>query len=276
MKKTIISIFFTLAMLSCKNSNDKNISSEAIGTDSLNNAAVQKDIMLNDEKNVEKNESFTIDCGSGCAMIYYEVFRKNNKNLVEIRYKVTQYINEKIEDEYLETYIFESDKNRNLSGIYLNKNKENILNDNSSLLRDKLLEISGKLYHKKVSSQPDFKETGFVSGNKPYNLMAVPFDLKNYADNLPNQIKNSYSPTAKTKKYLVSIGYDAESYKCFFIKNDNSSTELIVSVSRGESEYFLLLKANKDTFLSYKEIGNIGGEEARCFKIDKNYNVVSY
>ncbi|WP_281322099.1 hypothetical protein [Flavobacterium aestivum] len=254
-KRIIASVFLILTLLSCKNNNENN----------------PKEVSDN-----QNNESFTVDCGSGCAMTYNEVSRKSNKSLVEIKYKVTQYINEKIEDEYFETYIFEGDENGNLSSIHLKNNKENILNDKSSLIRDKILEIGNKLYHKRVSNQPKPKETVLVSGKKPYKTMAVPFDLKNYTDNLPNEIGNSYSPTDKTKKYLTSIGYEGESYKCFFIKIDNSSTEIIVSVTRGESEYFLLLKANKDAFLSYKEIGSLGGEETRYFKIDENYNVVTY
>ncbi|EKT3967228.1 hypothetical protein NTJ12_002313 [Flavobacterium psychrophilum] len=275
-KKIIISFFLTFVILSCKKNNDANISTEVIRTDSINNAGIKKNINSKDENYAQGHESFTLDCGSGCAMTYDEVLKKNNHNSVEIKYKVTQYINEKIEDEYFETYIFESDENGSLSSIHLDNSKENILNDDSSLLRDQFLEIGGEFFDKKISNQSNSKDVELVTGNKPYNLMVVPFDLRDYVNNLPNEMKNSYFPTEKTKKYLISVGYEGETYKCFFLKIDNKSTELIISITRGDSEYFLLIKSADNKFSSYKEIGSIGGEETKYFKIDKNYNVVSY
>lgn len=275
-KKIIISFFLAFIILSCKKNSDGNISAEAIRTDSINNTAIKRNLNSMDETYAQSHESFTLDCGSGCAMTYDEVSKKNNHNSVEIKYKVTQYINEKIEDEYFETYIFESDENGYLSSIHLDNSKENILTDDSSLLRDQFLEIGAKLYDKKLSNQSNSKNIELVAGNKPYNLMVVPFDLRDYVNNLPNEIKNSYSPTEKTKKYLASIGYEGESYNCFFLKIDNKSTELIISITRGDSEYFLLIKSDDNKFLSYKEIGSIGGEKTKYFKIDKNYNVALY
>ncbi|WP_264530275.1 hypothetical protein [Flavobacterium sp. N502540] len=264
-KKILLSIFLQLALLGCKSNNEENVSKE-----NLKNTVVQN------QSNTANKESFTIDCGSGCAMIYDEISRKINTNSVEIKFEITQYIDEKIEGEYFETYLFESDQNKNLSSIHLNKNQGNILNDNNSLLREKLLEIGLKVYPKSVAKQANSEEIAFVADDEPYQLMNVPFDLKEYINNLPNPIENSYHPTAVTEEYLVSIGYEGEKYKCFFIKNDIHSTTLIVSVSRADSECFLLLKANQNGFLSYKEIGRIGGEETKYFKIDKNYNIVSY
>ncbi|MFY7814025.1 MAG: hypothetical protein ACOVRK_02425 [Chryseobacterium taeanense] len=264
-KKILLFIFLQLALLGCKSNND-----ESFSNDSLKNPVVQN------QGNTSNKESFTIDCGSGCAMTYDESSRKINTNSVEIKYKVIQYISEKIEDEYFETYLFESNESRNLSSIHLNKNQENILNDNNSLLREKLLEIGLKMYPKNVAKQTNSEEIAFVADDEPYQLMNVPFDLKEYINNLPNTIENSYHPTAATEEYLVSIGYEGEKYKCFFVKNDIRSTKLIVSVSRGDSECFLLLAANQNGFLSYEEIGSIGGEETKYFKVDKNYNIVSY
>lgn len=42
-------------------------------------------------------ESFTLSCGSGCAMKYNEMGKNILGAKVEIKYKVTQYIDEKVE-----------------------------------------------------------------------------------------------------------------------------------------------------------------------------------
>ena len=271
-KKIIISIFLIFIILSCKKNHEKNIPTQITSNDSVNHA-VKKNINSVDDVNVQTKQSFTLDCGSSCAMTYNEVSKKNNPNSVEIKYKVTQYINEKIEDEYCETYIFEIDGNGCLLSIHLDNNKENILNDDSSLIRHQLIEISSEIFDKKSSNQSNSKDCELVIGNKPFKLMIVPFDLRNYVKNLPNEIQNSYLPTEKTKKYLVSIGYEGENYKCFFLKVDNKSAELIISITRGDSEYFLLIKSADNKFLSYKEIGIVGNEETKYFNIGKNYNI---
>lgn len=177
-KKIIISIFVTLITLSCKKNNEKDTPTQVMMSDDVTNAKFKKKINSIDEDNVQTKQSFTLDCGSGCAMTYNEISKKNNHNSVEIKYKVTQYINEKIEDECFETYIFEIDENGYLRSIHLDNNKENILNDDSSLIRDQLIEVCGKIFDKKSSNQSNLKDSELVIGNKPFKLMMVPFDLK--------------------------------------------------------------------------------------------------
>ncbi|WP_166919625.1 hypothetical protein [Flavobacterium poyangense] len=264
-KKIVLLIFLQIFLLGCKSNNKENVLTDS-----------SKDTLATKRNNTPNKESFTIVCGSGCVMTYNEEARKTNKNSVEIKYKITQYIDEKIEDEYFETYIFESDENINLKSIHLNKSKDNILNDSNSLLREEFLEIGMKVYPKSTAKKANLGEIAFVADHGPYQLMDVPFDLKEYLNNLPNQIKNGYNPSVITEKHLSSIGYEGEKYKCFFIKKEIDSMALIVSVSIGDSEYFLLLKADRNRFVSYEEIGNIGGRGAKYFKIDEKYNVVSY
>ncbi|WP_215224675.1 hypothetical protein [Echinicola shivajiensis] len=62
-------------------------------------------IVLLDSKKTANN-SFTISCGSGCAMTYTEnkIVRNNNSN--KVTFKIAMYVNEILTDEYFETYIF--------------------------------------------------------------------------------------------------------------------------------------------------------------------------
>lgn len=109
--------------------------------DSLNN---EKNKELIKEKtaelNSEKKESFTIDCGSGCALVY-DVKSKNGN---EVEFKVTNYINEEVSDEYSETYIFDCDSEKKLKNIHLKDKTENILNDKDSGVREDLKKFGEK------------------------------------------------------------------------------------------------------------------------------------
>lgn len=112
----------------------------------------------------------------------------------------------------------------------------------------------------------------FVVEEKPYKLLEVPFDLIKYVENLPQEIKNSYNPSNSLIEYLVKNGYEGENYTCNFLKISEKSSDLLVSITRGDSQYFLIIKSDNTRFLSYKEVGSIG-EETKYFKIDNNYDI---
>lgn len=266
----IFSLFFN-----CKKDDSINSEINNKDIDTITNTVALNDSISSDNKSINANKSFTIDCGSGCAMTYNEVSRKKNKNSVEIKYNVTQYINENPQDEYFEIYVFENDGNEFLKSIHLNSDALNILNDDDSLLKNELSKVGIELFPKGIVNQNKSNNLEVVAEKAPYNLISVPFDLKNYIKNLPNEIKNSYTPTSKLIDYLVSKGYEGETYKCFFLNTDDKSKKNIVSISRGDSEYFVLITISDNKFSSLSEIGSTG-EVTKYFKIDKNYKVVSY
>ncbi|MGQ1911698.1 hypothetical protein ACT3CE_18200 [Marinifilum sp. RC60d5] len=76
--------------------------------------------------------SFTISCGSGCSMIYYEHSIVSN----EVTFKVEMYVNEILTDENLETYIIECDGNGNATKVYLKGEKDNILQSELPMMRE--------------------------------------------------------------------------------------------------------------------------------------------
>ncbi len=275
MKKLILSILVSLLLLSCKKDDSINSEINNKDIDTITNTVGLNNSISSDSKSINANKSFTIDCGSGCAMTYNEVSRKKNKNSVEIKYNVTQYLNENPQDEYFETYVFESDSNEFLMSIHLNSDAQNILNDDDSLLKNELSKVGITLFPKGIVNENKSNDLEVVTQKAPYNLISVPFDLKNYIKNLPNEIKNGYTPSPKLIDYLVSKDYEGESYKCFFLGTADKSNKIITSVKRGDSEYFLLITISNNKFSSFSEIGSIG-EEIKYFKIDNNYKVVTY
>ena len=74
------------------------------------------------------------------------------------------------------------------------------------------------------------------------------------------------------KEYLKSIDYEGEDYSCYFLKNGINKKVLLVAISRGDSQFYLVINSDDKKINSFQEIGSIGGEEPAYFKIDKNGN----
>lgn len=246
---------------SCKK--NENSVSETSKTVELDSSFIQNQ---NDES--REKDSFTLSCGSGCAMIYNEVDRKTLVSKVEIKYKVTQYIDENIEDEYFETYLFDSNSNEELTGIYEKGKKINIIDSDQYVVRDKLIKIGEKLFKNGINFPTN--QIQLVEESQPYTLLNLPFDLKSFVQNLPENSNTSYTASLVLKEYLKSIDYEGEDYSCYFLKNDINKRVLLVAISRGDSQYYLEINSDDKKINNFQEVGSIGGEEPSYFKIDIN------
>jgi hypothetical protein len=171
LKKSIFVILLTFAiitMFSCKNVSEDKISEKKIELNPLNVDSIKSknESKENSIINQQKKESFTLSCGSGCAMIYNEESRSSDNFKVEINFKVEMYINEVLTEENTEIYIFECDSKGKLKSIRLKNSKENILLDDSMIIRDELKRISKTLCN-----------------NNSNDLVKLPFDYQKYMDN---------------------------------------------------------------------------------------------
>lgn len=262
MLKAFITLLILINFLhSCKKF--ENSVSEASNPVQLDSNLIQK----TNHESIGK-ESFTLSCGSGCAMTYNETERNILGAKVEIKYKVTQYIDEKIEDEYFETYLFDSNSNEELTGIYEKGKKINIIDNDDYVVRDELIEIGAKLFKNGINSSA--KQFQLVDESLPHKLLNLPFDLKSFVQNLPENPNTSYTASLVLKEYLKSIDYEGEDYSCYFLKNDINKKVLLVAISRADSQYYLLINSDDIKINSFQEIGSIGGDEPAYFKIDKN------
>lgn len=260
-KKSIKLLLLITFLHSCKKSDV--IVNKVTNQVSIDTNSVQK---VNQE--LTSKDSFTLSCGSGCAMIYNEADRKTLVSKVEIKYKVTQYIGENVEDECFETYLFDSNSNEELIGIYEKGKKINIIDSDEYVVRDELIEIGAKLFKNGINSST--KQIQLVEESQPYKLLNLPFDLKSFVQNLPENSNTSYTASLVLKEYLKSIDYEGEDYSCYFLKNDINKRVLLVVISRGESQYYLVVNSDDVKINNFQEIGLVGGEEPFYFKIDKN------
>ena len=110
--KTIFCLII-FVILSCKenlvkksDNSEKNIPEKNISQEVIPEKVIEKVTEIPDE--IQKVTSFTISCGSGCAMIYYEKSITSN----EVTFRVETYINEVLSEENLEIYVIECDQNK--------------------------------------------------------------------------------------------------------------------------------------------------------------------
>lgn len=128
------------------------------------------------KKNIDKSKtiSFTISCGSGCAMIYYEQTIVSN----EVTFKVETYINEVLSEDDLVTYIIEG-SNGIASKVYLKGDINNILDSELPMMKEEFQKYANSFcskYH--IENSVDSEVTSLIY-NKKINIKDVKYDVLN-------------------------------------------------------------------------------------------------
>lgn len=276
MKKIILSILTLFFLISCKKeSATNNLKENQLTIDSL---ADSKKNDTNTHLKKESANSFTIDCGSGCAMTYNEASRKKNKNSVEIKYNVTQYINENPQDEYAETYIFESDDNGFLNSIHLANSSENIFDDENSLLKEYLEKIGYEFYTQKEKTNLNANEE---NSGRLVNSLFKKFDFKYIVTEIETDEDRKslikISLTNKETNKIQKINFIPESLVVKFDANQSNSISyfdtkklIIKSAQQIEGGHSLIvLDYNFDGFEDFAIInyaGSNGGPQYAYYK----------
>ena len=83
------------------------------------------DIQSSENSVGDTKNTFSISCGSGCAMSYTEHEIISNVDTNQVTFKVTQYINEVQDNEYFETYVFNCDEVNQEVQIQLKESEDN-------------------------------------------------------------------------------------------------------------------------------------------------------
>lgn len=274
----ILLIITSLHLLSCKKlseNNEKLISNDTIQQQKIDSTTLLNNNNVDLKNNQQKTSSFVISCGSGCALTYSEESRILNNLNYELKFRVTNYIDEKIIDENIKIYIFEFNLAGTIKSIHLKGSNENILLNEDILIRIDLIKIANTLNPNKVKKYGIAKNS-LVVEDEPYKMLTLPFNSKIFVQNKSNLENEKYQPSSFLIEYLIKIGYEGEEYSCYFLKSDIEFTNMIVSISRADSLYFLLLKSNQNNVLSYDEIGSNGGKDTIYFKINKNLVISTY
>lgn len=107
--------------------------------------------------------------------------------------------------------------------------------------------------------------------------IALPFSFYEYFKNDYSEEKyQTYTPTKNLIDFLISKDFEGEDYKCIIIPSSKDYLSIVVSISRGDSEYYVLVTSKENKILNFIEIGSIGGEDIIAFKILKDLSIEKY
>lgn len=222
------------------------------------------------------NKSFVVSCGGGCAMTYTaEDIKKNNSSFL-VKFKVEMYVDEQLSDTYNETYLFSYDESNTIKKIQLDGKNENALETLPSGAKKSFIEFSQTLINSLSGQQISKTESQLIPESNPKKIK-LPFSFYQYFnDNFSETFYPGYEATPFLKDFLKSKDYEGETYKSFVIRADENWLYIIVSVARGDSEYFVLITSKNNSIIDYKEIGAIGGEDPVTFKVFPNFTIEKY
>lgn len=121
------------------------------------------------------------------------------------------------------------------------------------------------------------KPMSLLSENKKLKFINLPFSFYEYfKDEYSEEKYPSFLPSKKLIDFLVKNNYEGEAYKCFLINSKDNLLNMVVSISRGDSEYFLFVTSNKNEIIDFIEIGSIGDENPITFKIFNDLKIEKY
>lgn len=123
----------------------------------------------------------------------------------------------------------------------------------------------------------------FTKEEKSFKTLSLPFSLEKYLAVLfsnTNELEREYPSniiSSYFEEILSSKDYEGEDYKCFFLPSKTEDIfNMITWIQRGDHEYYLLITANKDSIIDYKEVGIIGADTPMFFIITENLEVEKY
>lgn len=222
-------------------------------------------------------KSFVVSCGGGCAMTYIANNVEKDNSVFKVKFMVEMYTNEQLSGTYNEMYLFFYDQTGKISKIILEGTKNNALETLPSGARRSFIEFSQNLIKAtSPDNQNKSEENKFIVEKNPKKVN-LPFSFYDYFND--NYSESKY-PNYELKPFLIDFlknnSYDAETYKGLVIHSDENFLYLLISILRGDSEYFVLVTTKNNVIIDYKEIGLIGDENPVTFKILPNFIIERY
>lgn len=273
--KILLLNIFMLLFIACKKNLDKQNTYSVLDTSKVNKI----EPLPNKINYLEKvqNKSFVISCGSGCAMTYTaEQIIREKYSSIKVKFKVEMYINEVLSDTYNENYLFIYDKFNVIEKILFGDTKRNALETLPTSAQKSFRDFSKELINSLEINNKNVQESKYISEKNPVKI-GLPFSFYQYFKDDYSSIKYpTYEPTSNLIQFLKNKSYEGESYKSFVIRFDDEYLYLITSISRGDSEYFVLITSDKNKIIDLKEIGSIGGDDPITFKVLSNFIIEKY
>ncbi|SDJ81197.1 hypothetical protein [Chryseobacterium jejuense] len=229
-----------------------------------------------------ENNSFTLSCGAGCAATYTAEEISQDKTSVKVKFKVENYINDKLEETNEETYLFYYSNTGEIDKIINQETNKNILDEYILDAQESFKEFAASLIKNKKVEIPQVNEQG-NSANTKYRISALPFDHEDYYSTCyvkfdEKECANRYPKYSypENKNILEEYGIKDIPTSFFMLPKINNVQPFILAYTDSDIEGYDLIVAAKNKVISSLQIAEFDGETVNDFIITKNFEIELY
>ncbi|MGE8553950.1 MAG: hypothetical protein ACN6OB_08430 [Chryseobacterium jejuense] len=229
-----------------------------------------------------ENNSFTLSCGAGCAATYTAEEISQDKTSVKVKFKVENYINDKLEVTNEETYLFYYSNTGVIDKIINEETDKNILDEYILDAQESFKEFAASLIKDKKVEIPQVKEQG-NSGNTKYRISVLPFDHEAYYSTCyvkfdEKECASRYPQYSypENKNILEEYGIKDTPTGFFMLPKINNVQPFILAYTDSDVEGYDLIVAAKNKVISSLQIAEFDGETVNDFIITRNFEIELY
>lgn len=229
-----------------------------------------------------ENNSFTLSCGAGCAATYTAKEISQDKTSVKVKFKVENYMNDKLTETNEETYLFYYSNTGEIDKIINEETQKDILDEYILDAQESFKEFAASLIKDKKIEIPQSKEQN-NSANTKYRISALPFDHEDYYSTCyvkfdEKACANRYPKYSypENKKILEEYGIKDTPTSFFMLPKINNLQPFILGYNDSDVEGYDLIVATKSKVISSLEIAEFDGETVNDFIITKNFEIELY
>jgi len=230
--------------------------------------------------NINDN-SFVLSCGSGCAMTYTPEAISQDKQTVNVKFKVETYIDEKPSDSYYEKYNFVYNSLGEIEKINLEGKNDDILQNLMPDAQAEFKKFSKILLKNKNVDRSKFSKTGqtYVTNNSKF--CTLPFDFDTYykaciEDNKNCEGKYPSYTFMENKDMLEKYGIKEQPSSFFLLPKINNLQPIILAFTDSDIEGYFLKIADNNKIISSLQIGKMDGETIEDFVITETLDINIY
>lgn len=228
------------------------------------------------------NNSFTLSCGSGCAATYTAEEVSQEKTSVKVKFKVENYINDKLTETNEEIYHFYYKNTGEIDKIINEETQRNILDEYILDAQESFKEFAASLIKDKKVEVSPLKEQG-NSSNEKFRISVLPFDHEDYYSTCYVQFNDKECQSRypnysypENKHILEEYGIKDTPTSFFILPKINGLQPFILAYNESDVEGYDLIIASKNKQISSLQIAEFDGETVNDFIINKNFEIELY
>ncbi|CAH0266473.1 hypothetical protein [Chryseobacterium sp. Bi04] len=251
-------------------------------TDPKNEATNKQEKQISTATNNANDNSFVLSCGSGCAMTYIPEVVLQDKQVINVKFKVETYINDKLSDIHYEKYYFVYNNSGQIEKINPEGENDNILQNLMPDAQAEFKKYSKVLLKNKNIDISKFSKTEKVRTDADnFKICALPFDFNNYYDVCVEDDKNCENkyPSyvySENKEILETFGIKEQPSAFFLLPKINNLQPIVLAYTDSDVEGYFLKIIDNNEVVSSLQIGKMNGETIEDFVIKENYEIELY